>query len=363
MAEKAKSVAAIESIWLDDNGQRRRVVNQKAYEEYQKLIEHPLLTRFRMHECSDGQVIDMLMLPHRLRAAIKHLPADEQHLLLKRKDSVMSLLARKNTLKRSALGLNKAPKKFDTFEGRKTEVIELFGRMFSIPEVYKIVTEEWNLQVDIDDLREFRLQHRELIQDKIEEHKRSHGGLRLGYKRSRLEELQDLYKAHKHRYLTTKSHNDHRACLSTLEQIRKEVEGDTLIVDGNIKYQMELSVTQHMQRELLKNVHLKEIVLARLAVAMNVSILELLATLRQSYYSQFNAYVIKEPPRNMSIPYPSQLTYDFEAVVQKIEKQRNPVDPDSVRQRLLSVLGGKEADLTAVKNELVGYQLQARKVQ
>jgi hypothetical protein len=239
-----------------------------------------------------------------------------------------------NALKRKAFGVNPMQgHKGNTttlLNSRQTELIELFGRMFTINEVYKIVSKDWGLQMSKDVVADFRSRHSEEIQKQVERFKASYADIRLGHKRSRLEELVWLYGKQKDRYLDKKeSKDDYSLLLKTLEQIRKEAEGDRLTIDGRIDVNYEANIQVHLREEVYKTLNIKEIILGRVASRMNISPAKLIYSLNNSFYAKFSNVLgtLDESAQNSTDTiYPSQMNYDFERINKEFLKRDKEIE-------------------------------------
>lgn len=319
MAEEIKTVLEnIESRLLFQPEEGEKVVDPVSYKTWKKLSQNPLIVKHSLHTCSDGIVIDLKRLNHHVKRDIAHLSKDEQTKILTKKSKITSLINKSNQLKRKAYGhaVGRRKTRLDVFEDKKLELIELFGRMFSVDEVYEIVLKDWGLSCSIDSLTKFRKKNLEEISILIEEHKRSYSNVRLGIKRSRLDELTWLYHKHKQRYEETRNASDARMLRDVLEQIRKEVEGDSLTIDANVTVNMEQTINAHIQQELFRTIQLKEIILGRVAArAPELSAVELIASLRRSYYARYSSFATVSPQRIIDTPYPSELSFDFESTI------------------------------------------------
>ena len=109
--------------------------------------------------------------------------------------------------------------------------------------------------------------------------------------------------------------------LRTLEQIRKEAEGDTININSALDINIELTIQTQLQREALKTINLKEIILGRVAARMNYDPLKLLAGLHNSQYAKF-VHIGGDFDANAEMKYPSQSPYDFA----KIEREAEDVE-------------------------------------
>ena len=129
-------------------------------------------------------------------------------------------------------------------------------------------------------------------------------------KRPRLEELAWMYSKMKARYVSLNGIDAYNSMLRTLEQIRKEAEGDVLNINGVLDVNIEVTIQNHIQKEILKTINLKEIILGRVAARMNFDTKKLVAGLHNSYYAKF-VDISGEYDEEAEMNYPSNQAYDF----------------------------------------------------
>lgn len=308
------------------------VVDKEAYIEWQQKIKNPILTTKRDITCSDGTEVHLALFPHILKKRIQHLPLDEQNSILKKKELYFRINNKATQLKRRAFGDDFKGQKGGMLGSREPEVIEYFGRMFSIDEVFKIINEDWGIQLGKQAIERFRKNHAEEIDRKIEEFKASYSDIRLGVKRSRLEELVWLYTRQKDKYINTDSRDDYKLMLTTLEAIRKESEGDRLTIDGKLDISYEENIQVHLRQEIFKTLNLKEIILARVAARMSVNPVKLIFSLNNSFYKKFSNVLGDYDENNITDTdqtFPSQMSYNFEKI-QKYHQERDKDIDDAV---------------------------------
>jgi hypothetical protein len=254
------------------------------------------------------------------------------------------------------------------FEPVKEQMIELFGRMFTDKEVLEICLTQWKLNVKLNAVNDFRRKHITEINKRIEEHKRTYSDIRLGHKRSRLEELVWLYGKRKRIYEISNKGEDHRLLLSTLDQIKKEAEGDVLRIDGNLNIGLDVTISDHINKDLNKTIPIKEIVMARVAAKTNVDPIKLMSYIDQSLYRQ--VLDVQDAEFEEMPQYPSLQNYDFDKIsrMQQQKEQQKAIEakivnkPDQnevnqaevLRQMLLKKLSKEQGEINREKNNLSG---------
>lgn len=355
------------------------VVDQEAYNEYLRLSKNPLLNEKKMQLCSDGKYYNIAKMPHHLQEDIKHLPIDEQKKMMSLKKVYFSLNNKRTGLLRRAHGANvkgngeqATNHRLKVLDVKKAELIELFGRMFSSSEVHELVLKTWKLNVNKDTLIEWRKAHQDEVNIRIEEHKRTYSDIRLSHKRSRLEELSWLYTQRKAIYNMTKKGDDHRLLLQTIEAIKREVEGDRIVFDGQMNINLEATIDGHVKNEILSHISILEIVLARVAAKTGIDPVGLIKNVSDGFY--FNKLYAEDVDHEEVKAYPSAQVYDFDRIT-RINKQRdeqkqiqkvngltsikkpNPVDVQlgqEIKDILMKRIQEKVGDVNYAKNSLNG---------
>lgn len=305
------------------------VVDKKSYLKFYALSNNPIL-KDKLYLTSEGREVNIGLLPHRLREAIQTLPPAEQELILERKRRYMQLLQQKNLAKAMAygnkgLGHNRDKDK-KTLQDKAEEALEedivtLLGRMFSINEVVRIIVEDNGVAITKQKVQEVMRRNLVTIERAREEFRNKVTDVRLYNKRPRLEELAWMYSKMKMRYIAMNSVEAYNAMLRTLEQIRKEAEGDILNINGKVDVNLSVELQAHIQKEIIKTINLKEIILGRVAARMNYDTSKLIAGLHNSYYNRF-VQISGDFDPNAEMQYPSLVNYDFA----EIERRNAEVD-------------------------------------
>jgi hypothetical protein len=172
------------------------------------------------------------------------------------------------------------------------------------------------MEIGYQVIERFRVENLEAIQAEQDKYVKDWSGLKLVYKKSRLDEYSGLYEDRKIRYEESHHRDDYRLLLQTLESIRKEIEGDRLTVDGAVEVNVQQTINVHIQQDLLKNLNILQFIIARVAVRMGRSQTFLMERLEKSYYSKFTGIAIPDNNRDTDeIFYPSRELYDFNKII------------------------------------------------
>ena len=307
----------------------KEVVNPQAYKRMIALMRHPILQN-TIYVSSEGDEINIAMLPHRLELKIAHLSPKEQDTVREIKRKYNQMRARITTEKAAAFGHSgrnggRTKEELIKFQERspfETDIIELLGRMFTITEVVQILGEENGAVVTEKDVKKVFKEHIVEIEKLREEFRNKVTDVRLYNKRPRLEELAWMYGKMKNRFNVNNSSEAYNSMLRTLEQIRKEAEGDILTVNGVVDVNIEAQIQEHIQQEIYKTINLKEIILGRVAARMGYDPAKLIAGLHNSYYAKF-VQISGDFEEDAEMVYPSSQAYDFTQI--EMKANRNPV--------------------------------------
>ena len=211
-----------------------------AKKEYERIMVNSKI------KTSEGFIINVNSAnPSKLKREILELPAEEQEAILTEWKLLSKARGKALGLKTKAFGRGigvKDKTAMEKLNERSIEIISLFSRLYSAEEVYKIINEQLNLRVSRSSVDKFQSQHIEEIRAAQDKYKESSDGIRLVHKRSRLEELLDLYNDRRDIYHKSKGPNDYKLLLQTLDHIRKEVEGDRVTVDANLNVKIEHTI-------------------------------------------------------------------------------------------------------------------------
>lgn len=334
------------------------VVNPQAYKKMIALMRHPILQN-TIYVSSEGDEINIGMLPHVLEKKIKHLSPKEQEQIREMKRKYNQMRAKITTEKALAYGhsgrnggrTKEEVIKFLEKSPFENDIIELLGRMFTITEVVQILGEENGAVVKEHDVKKVFKEHIVEIERKREEFRNKVTDVRLYNKRPRLEELAWMYGKMKNRFNINNSSEAYNSMLRTLEQIRKEAEGDILTVNGVVDINIEAQIQEHIQQEVYKTINLKEIILGRVAARMNYDPAKLISGLHNSYYSKF-VQISGEYDEDAEMIYPSSQAYDFTKIEIEAEKKSVSMEPEKIsNEEKSSAYNIKDLFLNKIKKQ------------
>lgn len=297
------------------------VVNLDAYYKYLEICDNQYFKSdsARMVQTSDTSlVVDVgAMLPHLMRQ-VEHLPDNERRNIIARCKLVQGLRSRKTQLHKQAFGIKKENTYLDDMtelDPRKGELVSLFGSFNSIDDVYKVVVGEWKLPVTHKQVKTFSERYSREISEAREEFKRDYTHVRLGYKRSRLEEYSYMYTRNKER-LESNSFKDSsliKLNMEILKSIKDEVEGSELNVNINGEVNVNHTVQTYLDRDVLAKMPVQCIVLSKLSARFGLNPNLLMHRLNTSIYAK-NLGIVQADSnlKDIEVMYPSNHVYEFD---------------------------------------------------
>jgi hypothetical protein len=228
----------------------------------------------------------------------------------------------------------------------------LFGKYYTIDEVYEIVIGQWQIPTTRQILSDFRKTNMQQIEEKKKMFNASFSDVRLGHKRSRIEELCMMYGIFKTKLVTNniKQETTARLMKDLLKDIKDEVEGDVITINGSIDLNINATIEHHVKAEALKHISIRQIIIGRVAAKRNVSPELLISQLSKSYYSGF---IETEEIEYEDVVYPSEKAYDFNVIeTQAEERKRESIVEEAKRKLKLSEMAklGAKKD---IKKKLV----------
>jgi hypothetical protein len=311
------------------------VVDEKEYRKAMVLKNHPVMKN-TIFVASNGVEINIAMLPHRLKERIADLSPKEQEEILDMKAKWQAMRGKISVAQAKAFGRagctgGKGIKKgtvFPKISPFESDIVGLLGRLFTIEEVVRIMHDDNGIQVSVDDVKEVIRKYAVQVEKQREEFRNKLVDVRLYNKRPRLEELAWLYNKMKYRFIAFNGIDAYNCLLRTLEQIRKESEGDILNINASLDVNIEAVIQDHIQNEILRTINLKEVILGRVAARMNYDVKKLVAGLHNSYYAKF-IDISGMADENATMVYPSSSAYDFAEIERNAERAEEVMDVEA----------------------------------
>lgn len=319
--------------------QIEEIVDSEALAKYNELKEHDVLNEYRKFQTSNPHLeVDVAASLYQLRKKCSeyNIKKSELRYIETRHQLFVIFSNRLTGYKRQAFGItgkNALPERERILDPRKAELIELFGKFHSVSEVHKIVNQDWGIDISVNAVKDFRGKHIEQIKERQESYKQDFSNVRLGHKRSRLDEFSWLYDNTKERFERTRDRNDMKFMKDLLESIKKEVDGNVVTIQGDIKATIEHTLDVHINQEILPQLSINEIIISRVAGRLGVNPLFLLWKLSNSMYSQFTGINPADgfDPYEENPIYPSSMVYDL-AKLKSQNKEREVEDAEILEE-------------------------------
>lgn len=326
---------------------------------------------------NSSKELDLAQSPEKINKVIESLKLSKEEIdLINKINNEIYFLVQKSILfKKRAFGNNSVlltEKGFipDELSGCSPLIIELAGRFYKAEEIHQVLCEDMEVtSVSVSQIKNVIKENITKIKELQENFKKDYSDIRLGYKRSRLEELQYIYNNRKSIYSKSNSREDEKQLMTLIESIKKEIQGD-LVINGNINLQIEEKANFFIQKEMLKNLNISMYVLARIAGKMNVNPLLILSRLAHSRYAQFTGFSENgQSPTAISdeIPYASNITYNWgkikeqNAIVLEEDEKLAKLPPPpseprilSLKDKLLQKLNEAKKPLEKGKDNIIG---------
>lgn len=333
------------------------LILKKEYEELKKGADY---------QTSDPKVRVLLTTTKnsKIKREICELPKEEQKFILDRWKQIHSIRGKMlgvgiRAFKKKSRRASNTLTNVKQLNQMKPEVIHLFSKLYNTNEVWRILNHQMDIRITRDAVNKFRTEHSEEIRLAQEKYKETYDEVRLVHKRSRLEELLDLYNDRREIYLSTKYQNDYRLLLQTLEQIRKEVEGDRVHVDASLQVKIEHTLTAQ-QEEVMKELPIKMMIVAMVAGRMNVNPTQIMSQLANSYYAKYTGMNGNMAKFNSAdITYPSSFIYNVNDMIGTIEKK---VEDDTELAEFEEIEDKKEQELALFRAKALEKIKEEKKI-
>lgn len=236
---------------------------------------------------------------------------------------VKKIIQVKTNFKRKAFNVV-GGSRISVLDKRRSEIIEMYGRLMTSDEILKKVNEDFGLGIKLGQLGRFYTTNYAEIQKVREDYESSYTDITLTKKRGRLDK-----KAYRHAVLS-KRFKDEGGNVSLSkelgnieEQIRKEVEGETLKIDinGQINVNATLSVNKKLS-EIQREIPVNEMVVGLVAAKQGINPLQLMTSLSSSMYSKFNGFGIQHAEVGEEPPQLLNLSYNWKDIEQAHKKSK-----------------------------------------
>ena len=353
------------------------IVDKEAYNSYLMLSEQWKNHSQRFYQTKLKKIkLDLAQSPDKIQSMIEslNLPKSEIDLITKINNEIYFLVQKAILFKKNAFGnylANLTEKGFvpDELSGSTPIIIELAGRFYKAEEIHQTLCTELEItSVTVSQIKTVVKNNITKIKELQEKFKKDYSDVRLSYKRSRLEELQDLYNRRKAIYSTSNNRDDEKQLISIIESIKKEIQGD-LVINGTLNVTIQEQANAFIKDQMLKSLNIPMFIIARIAGKMNINPQFILSRLAHSRYAQFTGFSengLSPTALTDEISYTSNLTYDWNKIEENntiiVEQEAKEIelpqisnkDTSSIREKLLEKLNLAKQPLEKGKNDIIG---------
>ena len=311
------------------------VVNTDDYNKYlvykERWENHP--QRFYKKKIKDKRIeIDLASSKDKVKSILDSfsLSQKEKDEILKINNEIILLIQTAVLHKKRAFGdnrvlLTEAGFIADELSGVTPIILDLSGRFYKPEEIHRVLCEDFEItSVTVNQIKNVVKDNLSKIKSLQEEYQKDYSDVRLAYKRSRLEELQQMYNNRKSQYNKNNyNREDEKALLGLLESIKKEIQGD-MVINANVNLQIEEKSNFFIEQEMLKSLNISMFVLARICGRMNVNPNLVLSRLAHSRYAQFSGYSEKGLSPTAAtdpIDYASNIVYNWPQIEAQNEER------------------------------------------
>ena len=201
-----------------------------------------------------------------------------------------------------------------------SNVLELFGQFKTINEVQKIIYETWGIQLSNIQVARFKNKNKDTINKLKSEWENNYDDFSITKKKGRIERLVYLLQTQTDEYKRSNTFPVVRSkeIRETLDQIRKELEGDKLKIDINGNIDVNASINMNMSvQQITQKVSINSLIIGLVAVKRGLDPTKLMYQLQNSYYKNYNGFITSDKEEEMT--YPSNLInqYDWAAIEKK----------------------------------------------
>lgn len=310
------------------------VVNTDDYNKYlvykERWENHP--QRFYKKKIKDKRIeIDLASSKDKVKSILdsSSLSQKEKDEILKINNEIILLIQTAVLHKKRAFGdnrvlLTEAGFVADELSGVTPIILDLSGRFYKPEEIHRVLCEDFEItSVTVNQIKNVVKDNLSKIKSLQEEYQKDYSDVRLAYKRSRLEELQQMYNNRKSQYNKNYNREDEKALLGLLESIKKEIQGD-MVINANVNLQIEEKSNFFIEQEMLKSLNISMFVLARICGRMNVNPNLVLSRLAHSRYAQFSGYSEKGLSPTAAtdpIDYASNIVYNWPQIEAQNEER------------------------------------------
>ena len=245
---------------------------------------------------------------------------------------------------------------------RSAEVIDLYGKYYSLEEIRSIIQNKWQFSIRPAELQDFYNKHKDKIDRLRADYVLAGKEIRLATDAGRMEVLSKIAFEMEKKFEVSKTIDVSRELRAVIEQIRKEVKGEELrlTVDGKIDITATIQANQTVH-EALQKLPINMIVIGLTAAKQGINPAWLIGSLANSYYAKFNGFNKLADRGEIQLPGAYIKAYNWDEIKMKQENKIEegeaievyeeniaPLDKTIVidaKQRMLDILKGLKEDI------------------
>lgn len=200
-----------------------------------------------------------------------------------------------------------------------TTIIELLGQYKNKDEVKKIIYDCYGVEITDHKINQVKLKSLDKIDKLKSEWEDNYDEFSVSRKKGRIERLVYLLQTQTEEYkrANTAPVSRSKEIRETLEQIRKEIEGDKLKIDINGNIDINASIAMNMNvMQITQKVSINSLIIGLVAAKRGLDPTALMASLTNSYYKVYNGFNPAVEGGQQEMTYPSTLinNYDWEKI-------------------------------------------------
>ena len=174
---------------------------------------------------------------------------------------------------------------------KELEIIELFGKFWTVEEVQKYLKNKWGYEMPLLHLRRWYKNKEHIIEKLKNEYLKKNREFRIATETGRLEILNDQLGYWQQLFDSKSTENTAKMILSILEQARREVKGNELSinVDGKIDINATIQGASNIL-DISKKLPINMLIIALVAAKQGIDPTVIMASLASSYYSKHTGF-------------------------------------------------------------------------
>ena len=272
---------------------------------------------------------------------------------------IFQLLRDKGGKKRTYDNTLYTTKNRDIFDAKRTQIIEWFGRWNDAKEVQHKINQRWGYKPTLREVKEFYFTNQKEIENRRSELENEYGHLTITKTRGRAEQFAYIYDTQKKRYEESNYKVAHaKTMMEALDRMKKEIEGDRIILDINGKIDLDLTLNVNKTfSELSKRIPLLSFIVGTAASKAGLNPEKVMTQLQNSIYAKYTGVQgVWDGKTNQDLTIlPSNQVYDwmqikedvvhdvdYEAVEMEIKDETEKKQVQTSREKLMAVLSEKK---------------------